>query len=159
MNKNYYEGINPMRRVLEARGRRYNAVQAAMAARHAMLGEQLPLPEGYRVSCGCIVTPGVQLEGYGLTSDGTLCYPMAQGSVENHWLEDLDPATLLHVTKAVEMGVAEIVADLSKYAEDCKRVSAERLAQSAPALAALVGVDMAVKKLRDAAEQLEGGAK
>ena len=160
MNINYYDGIDPMRRVRLAMKRRADAVDGIRRAMEEMVGDPIPMPDGYTVGnlYAAVLTANIGVDGYGISKDGMLCCPGSRGAVEPAWLAQLEPHRLLAVTEAVEAGVAKIESDLGSYIIDCKVESARRLAEQAHAIASLCGQVAAAKLLRSTADKLEGGA-
>ena len=150
-NRNYYEGTNPLARIYAAQARRNNAVKNALAARTAMVGELLPLPDGYRPG----QTPAATLNGYGLGSEGVLLCPTSQGSVEGDWRRDLAPDEMLATVEVVEERCAAITETLHAYARKCAVVSAERAAAAGPVIALLSGPAAAASMLRSLAAKIE----
>ena len=154
-NRRYYTGIDPLVRVRAAQTKRWNATKRVAKMIKNAIGDEVPLPEGYKLVFGCIETPESALNQYGLSVRGHLMTPRSSGSVDNDWLRDLSPEKLLATTESVEKGVEKIEADLNEYVRLCHTTYADRLVKSAPALLKLTGKKEVAARLRDEADRLE----
>lgn len=158
-NTNYYVGLNPLARVRAAQQSIIAARTAAAKARSAMVGECLPMPDGYHIDYAGdirVTRIAVDVDGkdYGLADNVALVARSNQGSVADYWLADLTPDQMLSTVEAVEAGARDVVAALTQYAAQCQAESGRRLMEAAPKLAALTSTTDVAAALRAAADKM-----
>lgn len=155
-NRNYYKGLSPLQRVYAVQAKRKSVMQEAVTARNNVVGQVPDWPKGFEYDgtyC-TIKTPEAALNGYGIADDGMLRSPYGRGSVELHWQDDLDPATMLKTIEHVEQECAKIIQVMESYISMCNQVSAERMLASAGQLQAMSDPALLATRLQEAAANL-----